>query len=95
MRKGTQAKQPARRPRVPTAPAQAASRRAEAAAPGGAGAAGFAQRAESVLRENGGRMTGSRRALLELIAAGPRPLSPRELHRELVRRGAAMGLVSV
>jgi Fur family ferric uptake transcriptional regulator len=61
----------------------------------GAGAGAFAQRAEATLRENGGRMTRSRRALIGLIAAGPRPLAPRELHRELRRRGVAMDLVSV
>jgi len=67
--------------------------RAGVGADGGAGA--FARRAEAVLRENGGRMTQSRRALIGLIAAGPRPLSPRDLHTELRRRGVAMDLVSV
>jgi Fur family ferric uptake transcriptional regulator len=80
-----------------------ASKRAVAAGAAGAGvrpasvavAAAFAKRAEATLRENGGRMTRSRRALIGLIAAGPKALAPRELHRELRRRGVVMDLVSV
>ena len=40
-------------------------------------------------------MTRSRRALLELIESHPRPLGPRELQRELRRRGTPMDRVSV
>ena len=40
-------------------------------------------------------MTRSRRALLDLIESHPRPLGPRELHRELRRRGTPMDVVSV
>jgi Fe2+ or Zn2+ uptake regulation protein len=55
----------------------------------------FASRAEAALRRRGGRMTRRRRALLDLIESHPRPLGPRELHRELRRRGTPMDLVSV
>jgi Fe2+ or Zn2+ uptake regulation protein len=58
-------------------------------------AASFSFRAEAALRRRGGRMTRSRRALLDLIESHPRPLGPRELHRELRRRGTPMDLVSV
>ncbi|HEX9574470.1 MAG TPA: Fur family transcriptional regulator [Myxococcales bacterium] len=57
--------------------------------------ASFSSRAEAALRRRGGRMTRSRRALLDLIESDPRPLGPRELHRELRRRGTPMDLVSV
>jgi len=40
-------------------------------------------------------MTRSRRALLELIETHPRPLAPRELHRELRQRGISIDRVSV
>ena len=55
----------------------------------------FAERAEAALRESGHRMTGARRALLELIEGSRRPLGPRELHRELRRRGVRVDRVSV
>src|SRR2546430_8492467 len=55
----------------------------------------FSSRAEAALRRRGGRMTRSRRALLDLIESHPRPLGPRELHRELRRRGTPMDVVSV
>src|SRR5437764_1263276 len=46
----------------------------------------FSSRAEAALRRRGGRMTRSRRALLDLLGRTTRPLAPRELHRELRRR---------
>jgi len=55
----------------------------------------FSSRAEAALRRRGGRMTRSRRALLDLIESHPRPLGPRELHSELRRRGTPMDRVSV
>jgi len=55
----------------------------------------FATRAESALRQGGGRITAARRALLRLIETSPRPLGPRELHRELRRRGVRMNRVSI
>jgi Fe2+ or Zn2+ uptake regulation protein len=55
----------------------------------------FAQRAEAALRRNGGRITTARRALLRLIGSSSRPLRPRELHRELRRRGVSIDRVSV
>jgi Fur family ferric uptake transcriptional regulator len=55
----------------------------------------FSSRAEAALRRQGGRITRSRRALLELIERAPRPLGPRELHRELRRAGVRVDLVSV
>jgi Fe2+ or Zn2+ uptake regulation protein len=55
----------------------------------------FAARAEAALRRRGGRITNSRRALLQLIESGGRPFSPRELHRELRRRGTRVDRVSV
>jgi len=58
-------------------------------------AASFSSRAEAALRRRGGRMTRSRRALLDLLESHSRPLGPRELHRELRRRGTPMDLVSV
>ena len=58
-------------------------------------AVAFSSRAEAALRGRGGRMTRSRRALLQLIERAPRPLSPRELHRELRRRGTPIDVVSV
>ncbi|HXN83715.1 MAG TPA: transcriptional repressor [Myxococcales bacterium] len=57
--------------------------------------ADFRARAEAALRRSGGRMTASRRALIALLAAQPRPWSPRELHRELRRRGVSLDPVSV
>lgn len=58
-------------------------------------AVAFSSRAEAALRRRGGRMTRSRRALLNLLERSPRPLAPRELHRELRRRGVPIDLVSV
>jgi Fur family ferric uptake transcriptional regulator len=58
-------------------------------------AVAFSSRAEAALRGRGGRMTRNRRALLRLIESAPRPLAPRELHRELRRRRTPMDLVSV
>jgi Fe2+ or Zn2+ uptake regulation protein len=55
----------------------------------------FAARAVQALRGRGRRITRSRRALLELLASQERPLGPRQLHRELQRRGARIDLVSV
>src|SRR5438270_753081 len=55
----------------------------------------FAMRAEQALRRSGGRITRRRRALLELIGSQRAPLGPRQLHRELLRRGARIDLVSV
>jgi Fur family ferric uptake transcriptional regulator len=55
----------------------------------------FAARAEEALRRNGGRITASRRSLLRLIEESPRPLGPRELHRELRRAGVRVDRVSV
>jgi Fe2+ or Zn2+ uptake regulation protein len=55
----------------------------------------FAARAEEALRRQGGRITPRRRALLELLASQRKPLGPRQLHRELLRRGARIDLVSV
>ena len=55
----------------------------------------FAARAEAALRRRGGRITRSRRALLELLDSDGRPSSPRELHRELRRRGTLVDRVSV
>jgi Fe2+ or Zn2+ uptake regulation protein len=40
-------------------------------------------------------MTRNRRALLKLLEGARRPLAPRELHRELRRRGTPIDLVSV
>jgi Fe2+ or Zn2+ uptake regulation protein len=40
-------------------------------------------------------MTTSRRAVIALLAAQPRPWNPRELHRELRRRGVSLDPVSV
>jgi len=55
----------------------------------------FTVRAEAALRRRGGRITPARRALLDLIERSRRPLAPRELHRELRRRGIAVDRVSV
>jgi Fe2+ or Zn2+ uptake regulation protein len=55
----------------------------------------FAARAEEALRRNGGRITASRRSLLRLLEESPRPLGPRELHRELHRAGVRVDRVSV
>jgi Fe2+ or Zn2+ uptake regulation protein len=55
----------------------------------------FSRKAEAALRRRGGRMTRPRRALLELIEKSPRPLGPRQLHRELRRAGVRVDLVSV
>jgi Fur family transcriptional regulator, ferric uptake regulator len=55
----------------------------------------FAVRAEQALRRSGGRITPRRRALLELLGSQRAPLGPRQLHRELLRRGARIDLVSV
>ena len=55
----------------------------------------FALRAEQALRRSGGRITRRRRALLELLGSQRTPLGPRQLHRELLRRGARIDLVSV
>ena len=55
----------------------------------------FAIRAEQALRRSGGRITLRRRALLELLGSQRAPLGPRQLHRELLRRGARIDLVSV
>jgi len=55
----------------------------------------FSARAEKALRQNGGRVTRRRRALLHLLEQRPRPAGARELHRELVRRGIAIDRVSV
>src|SRR2546423_14095833 len=55
----------------------------------------FSSRAEAALRRRGGGRTRSRRAPLDLIESPPAPLGPRELHRELRRRGTPMDVVSV
>jgi Fe2+ or Zn2+ uptake regulation protein len=55
----------------------------------------FAARAEAALRRNGGRITDARRALLTLLEEAPRPLGPRELHRELRLAGVRIDRVSV
>jgi len=55
----------------------------------------FAQRAEAALRRRGGRITRSRRALLELIERSPRPLAPGELQALLREEGVRMDRVSV
>ena len=55
----------------------------------------FSRRAEAALRRQGGRITRARRALLHLIESSPRPLGPRELHRELRRAGVRVDRVSV
>jgi Fe2+ or Zn2+ uptake regulation protein len=55
----------------------------------------FSRRALLALRRRGGRITRARRALLELIERSPRPLAPRELHRELRRAGVRIDRVSV
>ena len=55
----------------------------------------FAARAEAALRGSGHPITRARRALLELIEKSPRPLGPRELHRELLRRRVRIDRVSV
>ena len=55
----------------------------------------FAARAERALRQGGGRITRRRRELLQLLASQRTPLAPRQLHRELLRRGARIDLVSV
>ncbi len=55
----------------------------------------FSDRAETALRRRGGRITRSRRALLEAIERAPRPLGPRELHRLLRSQGVRIDRVSV
>jgi Fur family ferric uptake transcriptional regulator len=55
----------------------------------------FAVRAEEALRRGGGRITPRRRALFALLGSQRTPLGPRQLHRELVRRGERIDLVSV
>ena len=55
----------------------------------------FSLRAQAALRRNGGRITGARRKLLELIEGSPRPLGAEELHRQLRRRGVRIDRVSV
>jgi len=55
----------------------------------------FSARAEAAQRQSGGRITGARGALLRLIETAPRPLGPRELHRELRRAGVRIDRVSV
>lgn len=55
----------------------------------------FSRRAEAAIRRTGGRITPSRRALLETIERARRPLGPRELHLELLGRGVRMDRVSV
>ncbi|MCA1827479.1 MAG: transcriptional repressor [Myxococcales bacterium] len=55
----------------------------------------FAARAEAALRRDRRPITRPRRALLELIERSPKPLGPRELHRELRRAGVRIDRVSV
>jgi Fur family transcriptional regulator, ferric uptake regulator len=55
----------------------------------------FADRAEEAIRQGGGRITAARRSLLRLIEGSPRPLNPRELHRELGKLGVRVDRVSV
>ena len=55
----------------------------------------FSARAQVALRQGGGRITPARRALLDLLERSRRPLGPRELHRELRRRGVSIDRVSV
>ena len=55
----------------------------------------FSLRAESALRKSGRRITPARRALLQILESSRRPLGPRELHRELRRRGVRVDRVSV
>lgn len=54
----------------------------------------FSLQAEAALRRGGRRITPMRRALLSLLEER-RPLGPRELHRELRRRGVRADRVSV
>jgi Fe2+ or Zn2+ uptake regulation protein len=56
---------------------------------------GFSQRAEEALRKRGGRITRSRRALLQLLETAPRPLNPGQLQEELRKAGVRMDRVSV
>src|SRR5207237_1391384 len=60
-----------------------------------ASAMNFSARAQVALRQGGGRITPARRALLDLLERSRRPLGPRELHRELRRRGVSIDRVSV
>ena len=55
----------------------------------------FSVKAESALRKSGRRITPARRALLQILESSRRPLGPRELHRELRRRGVRVDRVSV
>lgn len=55
----------------------------------------FSDRAAQALRRRGGRLTPSRRALLELLERSPRPLRPRELHGRLREQGVRVDRVSV
>lgn len=54
----------------------------------------FSLQAEEALRQCGRRITPVRRALLALLEE-KKPLAPRELHRELRRRGVRVDRVSV
>ncbi len=54
----------------------------------------FSVQAEEALRRGGRRITPMRRALL-LLLEEKKPLGPRELHRELRRRGVLVDRVSV
>lgn len=55
---------------------------------------GFSEQAEQELRRQGRRLTPARRALLRALEEKG-PLLPRELHRELRRRGVRVDRVSV
>lgn len=54
----------------------------------------FSLQAEEELRQRGRRITPARRALLALLEE-KKPLGPRDLHRELRRRGVRIDRVSV
>jgi len=55
----------------------------------------FSTRAEAALRRKGGRITRSRRALLQLIERSPRPLGPAQLQSILREEGVRIDRVSV
>ena len=55
----------------------------------------FAKRAEQAMRQGGRRITPLRRALLAVLDIGGREMAPRDLHRELGRRGIQADRVSV
>ena len=50
---------------------------------------------QNVLTENGYRVSGPRRLVMQVLESNPQPMTPLEIYQELSQSGQALGMVSV